>query len=66
MAERPQDDFDDTAEEDTVDANHAIQRGQGVGARELRAQEDPHGSGSPDGEDGSEGVERIKRGRDED
>ena len=65
MTERPQDDVDETAEEETIEANHAIQRGQGVGARELAAQEDPHGSGSPDGEDGAEGVERIKPGKGE-
>ena len=33
-----------------------------MGAREIRSQEDPEGSGAgtPDGEGGADGVERIK------
>ncbi len=32
---------DGTFSTDTVEANHAIERGQGVGARELAAMRDP-------------------------
>lgn len=64
MADRPQDDQDDAFDPDAVDANRSIQKGGGVGARELRKQEDPHGSGTgtPDGEGGADGVERIEPG----
>jgi len=42
-------------ETDTVDANLAIERGQGVGARELAAQRDPGGVVTEDEDDESEG-----------
>ena len=38
-------------ETDTVDANTAIERGQGIGARELAAQRDPGGVVTPDEDD---------------
>ncbi|RZJ38168.1 MAG: hypothetical protein EON87_21195 [Brevundimonas sp.] len=41
-------------ETDTVDANLAIERGQGIGARELAAQRDPGGVVTEDEDDESE------------
>ena len=38
-------------ETDTVDANLAIERGQGIGARELAAQRDPGGVVTADEDD---------------
>lgn len=40
--------------EEEVDANLAIERGLGVGARELAAQRDPGGVVTPDVEPGTE------------
>lgn len=54
MADRPE----ETAqfETDTVDANLAIERGQGVGARELAAQRDPGGVVTEDEDDADEAA----------
>jgi hypothetical protein len=49
MAERPTE--EPHFETDTVDANLAIERGQGIGARELAAQRDPGGVITPDEDD---------------
>ena len=64
MSQRP--DEDARFETDTVDANLAIERGQGVGARELAAPRAPGGvvttdddgdeSVPPDQSDGGEGL----------
>ena len=41
-------------ETDEVEANRAIENGQGVGARELAAQREPGGVVTPDEDEGSE------------
>ena len=48
--------------DDAVAANRALHQGLGLGAREIRSQEDPEGSGAgtPDGEGGADGVEKIE------
>jgi hypothetical protein len=46
MADRP--DANPTFETDEVQANRAIEAGQGVGARELAAQRDPGGVNTAD------------------
>lgn len=58
MAERPAE--EPHFETGTVDANLAIERGQGVGARELAAQRDPGGVITPDEDDDS--VEQSDAG----
>lgn len=45
---RPTPAEDPTFETDTVDANRAIENGQGLGAREIAAQRDPGGVSTPD------------------
>lgn len=46
MAERPDENL--TFETDDVQANRAIEAGQGIGARELAAQRDPGGVNTAD------------------
>lgn len=54
MAERPEDTVPHF-ETDEVEANRAIENGQGVGARELAAQREPGGVITPDEDEVSEG-----------
>lgn len=48
MADRPTPAEDPTFETDTVQANRAVENGQGLGAREIAAQRDPGGVSTPD------------------
>jgi hypothetical protein len=48
MADRPTPAEDPTFETDTVEANRAVENGQGLGAREIAAQRDPGGVSTPD------------------
>lgn len=60
MAERPEDNAPHF-ETDEVEANRAIENGQGVGARELAAQREPGGVITPDEDEASEdGVSQAK------
>ncbi|MFJ6023420.1 hypothetical protein ACIQC9_02315 [Brevundimonas sp. NPDC092305] len=53
-ADRPTPAEDPTFETDTVEANRAVENGQGLGAREIAAQRDPGGVSTPDVDVGDE------------
>lgn len=64
-AERPTPAEDPTFETDTVEANRAVENGQGLGAREIAAQRDPGGVSTPDDIDDLEDSTSVQEKSDD-
>ncbi|WP_299173190.1 hypothetical protein [uncultured Brevundimonas sp.] len=56
------DDDTERFETDEVEANRAIENGQGVGARELAAQRDPGGVETADEDDSFDNGKAVPKG----